>query len=118
MIGNIEAKLAEESEAMEGNTTASCSANQSERLQEFKNDLVHQCLISGHQTIQNLYSVLLNEKNKYSGLYASIEFTPELQLAMVQAIDNRRLHMIAHAHYSIQFKLTAHFQPPHSTMNV
>lgn len=117
MIDDIEAKIAEEKDAVIENTTVSCLRDSSLTFQELKKDTIHRSLTSGHRMIQGLRKLVLEETEKYSLLYESSEFAPEQLVAMIDAIEKRRSHMIEYARYKTQTKLATYFEPNQSTLD-
>jgi hypothetical protein len=105
MIHNIDEILIQPNDANEQFT-----ANELQRMKQLKDEVIHQSILSGLGMIESFRRIVVIEKEKYfvkSDVDAS---TSEWQLAVINAIESRRIHMIERAVFITQYKLATDFK--------
>jgi hypothetical protein len=81
-----------------------------EKMKQLKDEIIRRTIIAGRGMAQNHYNTVLLEQKKYFIKHNVDESTFEWQVAVINAIESRRLHMIERAAYITQFKLATYFK--------
>jgi hypothetical protein len=79
-------------------------------MNQFKNDIIHQGIITGRQMGENFVKLVHAEQQKCCFNRNDDESQSEKQVSVIDAIETRRLHMIKRAKYITQQKLATYFK--------
>jgi len=109
-IDSIETILANPNDVTEGNVLITSSSHQFEKMNQMKHDLIHQSILAGRETIATYMKTILAEKQKCSFNKNINDSWSDIQVAVINAIETRRLHMIERAKYITQQKLATYFK--------
>ena len=85
-------------------------SNEWERMQRLKDEIIRRTIITGRGMAENHYNAVVLEQKKYFVKRNVSESKSEWQVAVINAIESRRLHMIERAAYITRFKLATHFK--------
>ncbi len=85
-------------------------SNEWETTQQLKNEIIRRTIITGRGMAENHYNAVVLEQKKYFVKCNVDESKSEWQVAVINAIESRRLHMIERAAYITQFKLATNFK--------
>ena len=81
-----------------------------EKMKQLKSDIIRRCINTGRGVKEKFRQMVLLEKEKYFVKRDADESTSEWQLAVINSIEIRRLHMIQRASHITQFKLGTSFK--------
>ena len=91
-------------------TNAKTTADKLERMRKLKNDIIHQSIIAGIAMVENFHRTVAIEKGTYCVKSDVDTPTSVCQLALINANESRRIHMIERAVYTTQYKLVTNFK--------
>jgi hypothetical protein len=80
-----------------------------EKLGQYKHDVIQQSVITGRKISDSLAKIVLDEKQKYCRSENDAKAQSEWWVAVINAMETRRLHMIERAEYMTKHKLASFF---------
>ena len=81
-----------------------------EQMKQLKKDIIHRCIVTGREMVDNFHNDVLHEQKKYFVKRGVDESKAEWQLKVLQAIETRRLHMLERSSCTLQLKLATKFK--------
>ncbi|CAF1380453.1 unnamed protein product [Adineta ricciae] len=105
MIDNIDTNIKTLDDTVETSSTTDCLSNEIEKLKSSKNDIIHHAILTLEKKIENLNKIIQNERNKFFKRNRFMESTSQWQQMVLDAIENRRMHMTERANYIKTYKL-------------
>ena len=111
MIDNIDTKINALQYLLSRDASDIYSSNEFEKLNQLKKDIIHQSIEVGRQMLEPFAHTIEDEQKKFFVNKYSTEQSNETEIAMVDAIQTRRLHMIQRANYITEQKIFTSFKP-------
>ena len=110
MIINIDAILDKQEQSIQATGSNNYSSTEPAKMNQLKYDIINQSIIAARQMQANFVNTILHEQHKSFHYKKNNEFTSTKQLAIKNAIENRRLHMTERGQYITRYKLIKYFQ--------
>ena len=110
MLDNIETQIAESIGVMDLTASHSLIFVDYEKLSQLKRDIIQQSIESGRAMIVDYATTIHSEKQNFFVKTNADEHTRRMRIAVLDAIELRRLHMVKRANYLTQQKLLSHFK--------
>ncbi|CAF1691221.1 unnamed protein product, partial [Adineta ricciae] len=98
MINNIDINLNHLHETLEMSSSKDSLSNEIEKLKSSKNNIIHHAILTLQTKIEDTNTIIQIERNKFFKRNRFTESTSQWQQMVLNAIENRRLHMIKRAH--------------------
>ena len=110
MLNNIDATLNEQEQSLGANASNNCSSAALDKMDQLKHDIIQQSISAARQMKATFVTTVLQEGQNNCPYETDTEFTSKKQVAIKNAIEIRRLHMIERAEYITQYKLIKYFK--------
>lgn len=104
MIDDIDVIFTKYNQTDQISTGESDLANEIERSQLLKEDIIRQAVSTSTGMIQNLNDTIQTERDKFFVENRYMKSTSAWQETVLKAIDTRRNHMIERAYYMIRYR--------------
>lgn len=105
MLDNIDLTLQEQTVTVSTCENDHSTENGIERLQNLKNDIIHQAIVTSRKLAHELNKDIQTEERKFSVKNRYIESTSEWQQMVLNIIELRRNYMIDRANYIMKHTL-------------
>jgi len=111
MLDNIDEKLTKSIDIIHQNPSTNPLPIEFEKIKQLKQDIINQSVQIGPATIETFTKTVYDEQNKFFFKKNADEHRSNMEVAMVNAIENRRSHMLERGKYVTKQKLIASFKP-------
>ncbi|CAF1457027.1 unnamed protein product [Adineta steineri] len=110
-INRIETSLTQLDDVMvQDDKSASVSSSQFETMNQLKHNIINQSIITAREMAENSAQIILDETQKLLSLKHDDQHSHELHITVVNAIEDRRFHMMQRGNYMIQEKLATYLR--------
>jgi hypothetical protein len=111
VFDDIDEKLTKSLDNIDQNPSDSSLSIEFEKIKQFKQDILNQNVQSGRAMIETFTKTVHNEQKKFFFKRNADEHRSNMEVAMVNAIETRRSHMIERGKYVTKQKLLTSFKP-------
>jgi hypothetical protein len=111
VFNDIDEKLTKSLDNIDQNPSDNSSSIEFEKIKQFKQDILNQNVQSGRTMIENFMKTIHDEQKKFFFKRTADEHRSNMEVAMLNAIETRRSHMIERAKYVTKQKLITSFKP-------
>ncbi|CAF4277443.1 unnamed protein product, partial [Adineta steineri] len=110
-INRIETSLTQSDNVMvQDDKSASVSPSQFDTMNQLKHNIINQSIITAREMAENSAQIILDETQKLLSLKHDDQHSHELHITVVNAIEDRRFHMMQRGNYMIQEKLATYLR--------
>ncbi|CAF1532884.1 unnamed protein product [Adineta steineri] len=110
-INRIEPSLTKSINVMvQDDTSANILSSQSQKVNQLKHDIINQSIITAHQMPENSTHIILDKTHRLLTNKHDDQHSYEIQITVINAIENRRLHMIKRGNYMLEEKLATYLK--------
>jgi hypothetical protein len=110
ILDDIDQKLTKLIDIIDQNPSDSFLSIEFEKIKQFKQDIINQSVQSGRAMIETFMETVHDEQKKFFFKKNADEHRSNMEVAMVNAIETRRSHMIERGKYVTKQKLITCFK--------